>query len=143
MRTCLTLQRESQALQQPGPPQPSPGCPPSLSAVCPLQKRPQHLAGDRTGPSDEVGAHSLLSLGDLLDAVGFGLGRPLHGGDELLLLPDDLFLFDVDLLLALHHLDLDFLLADLLLLPGALELVGQLGLRSLQAGEGEKRGSWP
>lgn len=69
-----------------------------------------------------------MPLSQLLHLVGLGLSRSLDRGDELLVRPSDLPLPDGDLLLPLHHLDLNLLQADLLLLLGCLQLVGQLGL---------------
>ena len=63
---------------------------------------------------------SLLSHGQHLHLVGFGLGGPLHRGDELLVRALDLLLLDGDLLLPLHHLDLDLFQTDLLLLLSGL-----------------------
>lgn len=81
-----------------------------------------------------------MSLRQLLDLVGLSLGGPLDGGDELLLRAGDLLLLDGDLLLALHHLNLDLLQPDLLLLLGPLQLIGQLGLCFLEE-EGEEEES--
>lgn len=81
---------------------------------------------------DMCGSHSLLTLSQLLHPVCFGLGRPLHGGHQLLLRAVDLLLLNSDLLLPLHHLDLDLLQADLLLLFGRLQLVRQLSLCFLE-----------
>lgn len=76
--------------------------------------------------------HSLLSLSQLLHLVGFGLGGPLHGGDELLVGTHDLLLLNTDLLLPLHDLNFDLLQTDLLLLFGRLQLVRQLSLCFLE-----------
>lgn len=73
-----------------------------------------------------------MSLSQLLHPVGFGLGGPLHDGDQLLVRALDLLLLDGDLLLPLHHLDFDLLHPDLLLLLGRLQLVRQLSLRFLE-----------
>lgn len=70
--------------------------------------------------------HSLVSLGQLLHLVGLGLSGPLYDSDELLVSALDLLLLDGDLLLPLHHLDLDLFKTDLLLLLGCLQLVRQL-----------------
>lgn len=70
--------------------------------------------------------HSLVSLGQLLHLVGLGLSGPLDYSDELLVSALDLLLLDRDLLLPLHHLDLDLFKTDLLLLLGCLQLVRQL-----------------
>ena len=74
------------------------------------------------------GSHSLVPFSNLLHSVGLGLSGPLHCGDELLVCPLNLPLPDGDLLLPLHHLDLNLLQADLLLLLSCLQLVRQLGL---------------
>ncbi len=73
-----------------------------------------------------------MPLSQLLHLVGLGLGWPLDDGDELLVCPVNLLLLDGDLFLPLHHLDLDLLQADLLLLLGCLQLVRQLRLCFLQ-----------
>lgn len=75
--------------------------------------------------------HLLLALGDLLYAVGLGLGGAAHGGDELLVRAQDLLRLHSNLLLALHDLDLNLFLPDLLLLARPLQLVSQLGLSRL------------
>lgn len=69
-----------------------------------------------------------MPLSQLLHFVGLGLSRPLDRSNELLVCPRYLLLLDGDLLLPLHHLDLDLLQTDLLLLLGCLQLVCQLGL---------------
>jgi len=78
---------------------------------------------------------SLHSLSQLLHLVGFRLGRSLHGGDELLFSAVDLLLLNGDLLLPLHHLDLNLLQTDLLLLFGRLQFVRQLSLCFLERPE--------
>lgn len=75
--------------------------------------------------------HLLLALGDLLYAVGLSLGGAAHRGDELLVCAQDLLRLHSNLLLALHNLDLNLLLPDLLLLACPLQLVSQLGLSRL------------
>lgn len=72
--------------------------------------------------------YSLLALSQLLHFIGLGLSRPLYSGNELLVCPVNLLLLNCNLLLPLHHLDLNLLQPDLLLLFGSLQLVCQLGL---------------
>lgn len=64
--------------------------------------------------------HLLLALGDLLYAVGLGLGGAAHCGYELLVCAQDLLRLHCNLLLALHDLNLNLFLPDLLLLTGPL-----------------------
>lgn len=79
---------------------------------------------------------SLFTLGDLLYAVRLSLCRAAHRGDQLLVRAKDLLRLHCDLLLALYNLDLNLFLPDLLLLPGALQLIGQLGLGRLRREDG-------
>lgn len=72
--------------------------------------------------------HSLMPLSQLLHFVGLGLSGPLDSGNELLVCPVNLLLLNGDLFLPLHHLDLNLLQTDLLLLLGGLQLIRQLGL---------------
>lgn len=76
--------------------------------------------------------HSLVSLSQLLHLIGFSLSRSLDNGNELLVCALDLLFLNGDLLLPLHHLNLDLLHTDLLLLLGSLQLVGQLSLCFLE-----------
>merc|ERR1719225_706448 len=76
---------------------------------------------------------SPLTLSNCLHFVSFRLCWEFDGGYQLLLLPLDLLLLDLDLLPPLNHLDLDFLLSDSLLDLGGLQFIGQLcfGFRSV------------
>lgn len=60
----------------------------------------------------------LFTLGNLLDTVGLGLGGPTHCSDELLVRTQDLLCLHGNLFLALHNLNLNLFLPDLLLLTG-------------------------
>lgn len=71
--------------------------------------------------------NSLMPLSQLLHFVCLGLSRPLYSGNQLFVGPVNLLLLDGDLLLPLHHLDLNLLQPDLLLLLSRLQLVCQLG----------------
>merc|ERR1719220_881743 len=73
-----------------------------------------------------------VTLGHGLNLEGLSLGWQLHGGRQLLLLPLDLLLLDLDLLPPLHHLDLDLLVPDLLLYFSCLQLVSKLSLSFLE-----------
>lgn len=79
-----------------------------------------------------MGYHLLLPLSQLLHFVGLSLSRSLHSSNELLVCPINLLLLNGDLLLPLHHLDLNLLQTDLLLLLGCLQLVCQLGFGFLK-----------
>lgn len=87
-------------------------------------------AGLKRGPQ----RHLLFALGDLLYAVGLGLRGAAHGGDEFLVSAQDLLRLHGNLLLALHDLDLNLFLPDLLLLTRPLQLISQLGLSRLWRG---------
>lgn len=65
-----------------------------------------------------------LALGDLLDAVVFGVGRQFNGGLELAILALDLLRLDFDLLATLDDVDLDLLVSDFLPDFGRLQFVG-------------------
>lgn len=77
----------------------------------------------------------LVSFGQLLHFVSLGLSRSLHCSNELLVCAIDLLLLDGDFFLSLHHLDLDLLQTDLLLLLGCLQLICQLSLCFLETSE--------
>ena len=81
------------------------------------------LRGDSSLVNTSLTPDPPLSLSELLHLVSLCLGRPLHRGDELLLLPHDLLLLHLDELVPLHHLNLDLLTTDVLLLLGCLQLV--------------------
>merc|ERR1719270_531740 len=69
-----------------------------------------------------------VTLGHSLHLVRLGLGGELDCGSELLLLPLDLLLLNLDLFPSLHHLDLNLLIPDSLLDLCCLEFVCKLGL---------------
>merc|ERR1719322_1360296 len=69
-----------------------------------------------------------VTLGHRLDLVGLRLGGQLDSGDQLLLLPLDLLLLNLDLFPPLYNLDLDLLIPNSLLDLGSLKLVCKLGL---------------
>ena len=66
-----------------------------------------------------------------MDLVSLGLCRQLDGGSQLLLLPLDLLLLNLNLLPSLYNLDLDFLVPNSLLDLSSLKLVSKLGLSFL------------
>lgn len=68
--------------------------------------------------------------------MGLSLGGAAHRGNEFLVRAKDLLCLHCDLLLALYNLDLNLFLPDLLLLPGPLQLIGQLGLGGLWQEDG-------
>lgn len=74
----------------------------------------------------------LFSLSNLLNAVGLGLSRAAHCGNEFLVSAQDFLRLYSYLLLTLHDLNLNLFLPDLLLLSGTLKFIGQLGLGSLR-----------
>merc|ERR1712107_34952 len=69
-----------------------------------------------------------VSFSHSLDLVSLGLCRQLDGGSQLLLLPLDLLLLNLNLLSSLYNLYLDFLIPDSLLDLCSLKLVCKLGL---------------
>ena len=75
----------------------------------------------------------LLGVGDIFNALTFDLGALENGGDELLLMPDDLRLLNLELLLFLNLLDLHLFGDDLLLHDVGLDLIGFVGLSFLAA----------
>ena len=72
-----------------------------------------------------------LTLGHCLNLVCLSLGRQLDCSNQLLLLPLDLLVLDLNLLPSLHNLDLDLLIPDSLLDLGCLQFIRQLGLSFL------------
>ena len=79
-------------------------------------------------PAASVSSWNLRGVGQRLDLVALGVGGLLHVGFEFALLAQDFLLLQLDLLLLLDDVDLDFLglheLAGLVLL----QIVGEVGL---------------